>query len=53
MHYLADLQLVHGVRCYDNIHVRMLTLQMHIAVNVKCQQMLVVAPCLAAVSMAI
>ena len=24
MHYLADLQLVHGVRCYDNIHVRML-----------------------------
>jgi len=25
VHYWADLQLVHGFRCYDNIHVHKLT----------------------------
>jgi len=31
----ADLQLVHGFRCYDNI-----------AANAKCQRVLVIAVCL-------
>jgi len=35
VHYWADLQLVHGFRCYDNI-----------APNAKCQQVLVLALCL-------
>jgi len=35
MHYLADLQSVHGFRCYDNI-----------ASNAKCQRVLVLAVCL-------
>jgi len=32
VHYQADLQLVHGFRCYDNI-----------ALNAKCQPVLVLA----------
>ena len=35
MHYWADLQSVHGFRCYDNI-----------APNAKCQRVLVLALCL-------
>jgi len=35
VHYWADLQSVHGVRCYDNI-----------APNAKCQRVLVLALCL-------
>ena len=35
VHYWADLQSVHGLRCYDNI-----------APNVKCQRVLVLALCL-------
>jgi len=35
VHYWADLQSVHGFRCYD-----------HIAPNVKCQRVLVLALCL-------
>ena len=35
VHYWADLQSVHGFRCYDNI-----------APNVKCQRVLVLAVCL-------
>jgi len=35
LHYWADLQSVHGFRCYDNI-----------APNAKCQQVLVLALCL-------
>jgi len=35
MHYRADLQSVHGFRCYDNI-----------APNAKCQRVLVLALCL-------
>ena len=35
VHYWADLQSVHGFRCYDNI-----------AANAKCQRVLVVALCL-------
>ena len=37
MHYRADLQSVHGFRCYDNI-----------APNAKCQRVLVLALCLVA-----
>ena len=33
---MADLQSVHGFRCYDN-------LQMHVAPNAKCQRVLVLA----------
>ena len=36
VHYLADLQSVHGFRCYDNIVLQ----------NAKCQQVLVLALCL-------
>ena len=39
MHYWADLQLVHGFRCGDNI-----------AANVKCQRVLVLALCLVGIS---
>jgi len=35
VHYWADLQSVHGFRCYDNI-----------APNAKCQRVLVLALCL-------
>jgi len=35
VHSWADLQLVHGFRCYDNI-----------VPNAKCQRMLVLAVCL-------
>ena len=35
VHYWADLQWVHGFRCYDNI-----------APNAKCQRVLVLAVCL-------
>jgi len=35
VHYWADLQSVHGFRCYDNI-----------AANAKCQRVLVLALCL-------
>jgi len=35
VHYWADLQLVHGFRCYDNI-----------ASNTKCQRVLVPVLCL-------
>ena len=35
LHYWADLQSVHGFRCYDNI-----------APNAKCQRVLVLALCL-------
>jgi len=35
VHYLADLQSLHGFRCYDNI-----------APNAKCQRVLVLALCL-------
>ena len=35
MHYWADLQSVHGFRCYDNI-----------ALNAKCQRVHVVVLCL-------
>ena len=35
MHYWADLQSVHGFRCYDNI-----------ALNVKCELVLALALCL-------
>jgi len=35
VHYWADLQSVHGFRCYDNI-----------AANTKCQRVRVLAPCL-------
>jgi len=47
--YWADLQLVHGFCCYNNIHVckqesnihlQCITQQMHIAPNVKCQRVL-------------
>ena len=38
MHYWADLQSVHGFRCYDNI-----------APNAKCQRVLVLALCLVCV----
>jgi len=37
VHYRADLQSVHGFRCYDNI-----------APNAKCQRVLVLALCLVA-----
>ena len=45
VHCQADLQSVHGFRCYDNMHVRKLTacLQMRIAPNAKCQLVLVLA----------
>jgi len=36
VHYWADLQSVHGFRCYDNI-----------ALNAKCHRVLVLALCLA------
>ena len=35
VHYWADVQSVHGFRCYDNI-----------APNAKCQRVLVLALCL-------
>jgi len=35
VHYWADLQSVHGFRCYDNI-----------VLNSKCQRVLVLAMCL-------
>ena len=38
MHYWADLQSVHGFRCYDNI-----------VPNAKCQRVLVLALCLVSV----
>jgi len=38
VHYWADLQLVHGFRCYDNI-----------APNAKCQRVLVLTLCLVCV----
>ena len=44
VHYWADLQSVHGYRCYDNVHACKLisfTLQMRIAPNAKCQRLLV------------
>ena len=36
---MADLQSLHGFHCYDN-------LQIHVAPNAKCQQVLVLALCL-------
>jgi len=42
VHYWADLQSVHGFRCYDNI-----------APNVKCQRVLVLALCLVLTAIAL
>ena len=45
VHHWADLQLVHGFRCYDSIRICKLIalyiLQMRIAPNAKCQLLLV------------
>ena len=48
LHCWADLQSLHGFHCYDNIHVHVckliaFTLQMRIALNAKCQRVLVLA----------
>ena len=49
-HYWADLQSVHGFRCYDNIAPPVLAIGAHdsIAANAKCQ--LVLAVCLVTIS---
>jgi len=49
VHYWADLQSVHGFRCYDNIHENTYVslypyaLQMRVAPIAKCQRVLVLA----------
>jgi len=51
VHYLTDLQSVHGLRYYDNMSPRVLAIDAYdsIAANAKCQRvryMLVLALCL-------
>ena len=44
VHYWADLQSVHGFRCYDNIHAcKLIALYAANAYSAKCQQVLVLA----------
>ena len=40
VHYRADLQLVHGFCCYDNIALRLMAFGAHdnLAANAKCQR---------------
>jgi len=46
--HCADLQLVYGFRCYNNVAQRVLTIDAHdsTAANAKCQRVLVLALCL-------
>ena len=46
--HCADLQSVHGFRCYDNVAPSVLAIDAHdsIVENAKCQRVLVLALCL-------